>query len=228
MKLPLLMVLFSGVLVAQAQGRLEFWTKINGSFTISPYLSLAADMQFRTQADYHNNSKNCFDHYKMQSIRPWIIHKTTNTTELLLSPLAFFRTSDYLTNSNEWGHTDEIRVTAGIQKTVPLNKIASKWRLMLESRSFIFPVSTHHYRARVQVQMKVPLIKKAKTEVGVLLTEEYFYKLFEKMDNNRIFTGLSIAMKKYEIQSGVQWQQLGNFTNGNPIFQIANTINLKF
>jgi hypothetical protein len=164
----------------------------------------------------------------MQSVRPWLIYKTKSTVELLLSPVAFFRTSDYLTNSNEWGHTDEIRATVGIQKSVNNKKFGLKWRLMLESRNFIFPVYTHHYRARVQVQMKIPLIKKAKTEVGVLLTEEYFYKLFEKMDNNRIFTGLSIAKKNYEIQTGVQWQQLGNFTNGNPVFQFANTINLKF
>lgn len=217
-----------GHLGTQAQNRLEFWTKLNSSFTISPRLSIAVDMQFRTQADYHNNSNNCFDHYKMQSVRPWLIYKTKSTAELLLSPVAFFRTSDYLTNSNEWGHTDEIRATVGIQKSVNNKKFALKWRLMLESRNFIFPVSTHHYRARVQVQMKIPLIKKAKTEVGVLLTEEYFYKLFEKMDNNRIFTGLSIAKKNYEIQTGVQWQQLGNFTNGNPVFQFANTINLKF
>ncbi len=228
MKWPLLLALISGHLNTQAQNRLEFWSRLNSSITLSQRFSIAADIQFRTQADYHMNSKNCFDHYKMYSVRPWLIYKTKTTTELLLSPIAFFRTSDYLTNSSDWGHADEVRATIGIQKTNNFEKYGLKWRLMLESRNFVYPAVTHQYRGRLQVQLKIPLIKKNKAEVGVLLSEEYFYKLFEKMDNNRIFTGVTINLKRHELQSGIQWQQLGNFTHGDRVCQFTNSINLKF
>lgn len=228
MKWPLLLVLICEQLNIQAQNRLEFWSRLNGSFTISQRLSAAADIQFRTQAEYHSDSKNCFDHNKMQSVRPWLIYKTKTNTELLFSPIAFFRTSDYLSNSNIWGHADEIRATIGIQKTNNFEKCVLKWRLMLESRNFLYPIVMHSYRVRTQVQLKVPLIKKNKAEVGVLLSEEYFYKLFETMDNNRIFTGFTINLKRHELQSGIQWQQLGNFTNGDRVCQFTNSINLKF
>ncbi|MFM6984565.1 MAG: DUF2490 domain-containing protein [Chitinophagaceae bacterium] len=228
MRLSLLLVIFSGTVALMGQERHEFWSKLYVKHDISKHWAIASDIQYRTQGNYHQNHSGCFDHYKMQSGRLWMQYALNSSAEILLSPIAYFRTSDLLPNSDDWGMTNEIRLSAGLQKTQNFKTFSLKWRFLTESRHFIYPIRTQQYRSRLQMQIKIPVIKKKQTEVGVVITEEYFYKLFEKMDNNRVFSGLSLRLNQQEIQTGFQWQQQGSFKSGVRILQFVSTINVTF
>lgn len=228
MRWSLLLVIFSGTVALMGQERHEFWSKLYLQKNITKNWSIATDLQYRTQGNYREKSTSCFDHYKMQSGRLWIQYSYKNSAELLISPIAYFRTSDLQANTDEWGKTNEIRLSIGIQKTQNFKNFSLKGRFLTEKRHFILPVRSQQYRCRLQMQVKIPVIKKKQTEVGVVITEEYFYKLFEKMDNNRMFSGLSLKLKQQELQSGFQWQQQGSFKSGIKILQFVSTINFKF
>jgi hypothetical protein len=228
MKLPFLLLVVLGHSSISAQNRSEFRSKLNTSFKINKHFTAAADWQFRTQSAYHSNSKNLFDHSRMKSMRLWMIYKTKSNTDILLSPVAGFIISDYGLN-NDWVNTSEIRHTAGIQKMSKYQKITFKSRLLFELRHFTTPIKTINYRARLQLQAYLPVVKIKSTEVGVLLSEEYFYQLIDKrMDNNRTMAGIVIESGRYELQTGVQWQRIGTWNSGSTIFQTSTTLNCKF
>jgi hypothetical protein len=228
MKLPFLLLIVLGHSSITAQNRNEFWSKLNTSFSVNKHLIAAADWQFRTQSAYRFNSKNLFDHSRMQSMRLWLIYKTKSNTDILLSPVAGFIISDYGLN-NDWVNTNEIRHTAGIQKISKHQKISFKSRFLFELRHFKTPIKTINYRARLQMQVYLPLVKIKTTEVGVLLSEEYFYQLIDKrMDNNRIMSGIQIEFGRYELQTGIQWQRIGTWHSGSNICQTTTSLNCKF
>jgi hypothetical protein len=228
MKLPFLLLLSMGHISLNAQNRSEFWSKLNTSFSINQHFTASADWQFRTQSAYHSNSRNLFDHNRMQSMRFWLIYKTKSNTDILLSPVAGFIISDYGLN-NDWINTHEIRHAVGIQKTSKHQTITFKSRFLFEFRHFKVPINTFNYRARLQMQVNFPLFKIQSTAVGVLILEEYFYQLFEmRMDNNRIMTGIQIESGRFELQTGIQWQRTGTWHSGSNIFQSNTTLNCKF
>jgi hypothetical protein len=228
MKWSFLLLVFMGCLSLVAQNRREFWSKFNTSVRINKHLSVAVDGQYRTQAAYHTNSRNLFEHKRMQSMRLWLIVKIKSNTDILISPLAGFIISDYGL-ANDWVNTKEIRYSAGIQKKLSLEKIDFKTRFLFELRQFLVPIKAINYRARLQMQINLPLMKIKSTEVGVVLSEEYFYRLIDKcMDNNRVLAGLQIETGRFELQSGIQWQKSSSWHSGSSILQTSTIINYNF
>lgn len=221
----LLLVLFSNS--AMAQQRLENWMKLSAGKQISRHITVAADVQFRTQADYPSQELNPFEKAKTYSIRSWLNWRTQKGTEFLFSPIAYFVSKDFNISLHDWQIMEETRQAAGLQHNFKIRQSGLRLRWLMESRNFIH--GQQICRSRIQVQYQRTLFKKNQTEVGVLMSEEYFYQLFHyRMDNNRMFSGITIQSSHTQFQTGLQWQSLGTISNNVQIFQLSSTLNYKF
>lgn len=210
-----------------SQQRFENWTKISAVKPISKQLTTAVDVQFRTQSDYPHNAHNPFEKIRTESIRIWLNWQSQLGTEILLSPLAYFITKDYNSTQQEWLNTYETRQSLGLQHSFKYGQSSLRIRSLMELR--IINHRAPAYRSRTLIQFKYPLLKIKHTEVGVLLSDEYFYQLFHsQMDNNRMFTGITLQSVKRQFQTGFQWQSIGPFRSGIQVCQISSTLNFNF
>lgn len=209
-----------------AQHRFEDWTKLNLIKPLGKQFNLTGELQLRTQSDFPNQSHNPFETFKTSSWRIWINWKIKLNTEILLSPIAHFTTMDYRLSTQEWLKTKEYRQAAGLQHQIKKSKCTIKLRGLIEVRHFI--KAQPIYRTRAQIQYFHPFYKKKQTEVGVLISEEYFYQLFlYRMDNNRMFTGINIQSNNLQFQTGLQWQALGSSQSGANILQLTSALNFR-
>ena len=221
----ILLILHSSSVMSQQ--RFENWTKFGAAKPISKQLSTAIDVQFRTQSDYPHRAHNPFEKIKTGSVRVWLSWQSKSGIDILLSPLAYFVTKDFSQLQQEWINSHELRHSIGVQRTFKYGQSSLRIRSLIELR--VINHQSPLYRSRTLIQFKHHLLKIKQTEVGVLLSDEYFYQFFHtQMDNNRMFTGINIQSVKRQFQTGFQWQSIGPFRSGIQVCQISSTLNFNF
>lgn len=208
MRIALLLIPLLIAARSEAQSRTEMWNKLSVNGQVVPRLTVGADGQFRSQANYFTGSHNPLDRSLGWVFRPWVSWRADSSLTLLFSPVALFVTHR-LTGARDQVREYEWRATAGGQFLQTVGSVSVKMRALQEYRWFVTR-RLRQQRTRVQGMITVPVCRfPSNSRISVLAGDEVFVTWQNgaaSFDHNRLIAGFQLNIARTEWAALWHWQ----------------------
>lgn len=198
----------------KTQTHYEYWLKLQIEHSIKRW-QIGTDLQFRTQANYLQQSYNPFQNQLVYSFRFWTNYKLKKST-ILFSPFAYFRNVDFNKDTVSV-LADEWRTSVGFLKNLSRKHHEFNFRFIYEHRQFI-EHNKQMERSRYLIRWRPLIFRQGQSATQPFIQEEYFLRLDPGKyicDQNRVQIGMKYKTTKLDVSVAYQWtkQRVETFTN---------------
>lgn len=197
----------------QTQTRQEAWLRVNLTHWIGAKTGIGLELHHRRQSNFLNDEKDIFEKPLLNIVRPWFYYRGPKNYVLVVSPLSFHDYHDVINRYGQLRNHLELRSTYGVQRNFHLKNVVNRNRIWYELR-FTDVNSVNNYfqtRLRLQNTFLFSLWKlSSQTKLNYNLSNEFFInqrKDLINFDHNRLFNGLQLKKKSFEVNLGYQWSR---------------------
>jgi hypothetical protein len=178
-------------------------------------VAISVELQNRRQSNFN---KDLLDEPLLNMVRPWIHYKTKSKWMLSMSPISYY-SHGVLTDHGSVNKISEIRSIVGAQRNSNIGKIVMRNRLWYELRLKDLNGYKEQFQTRIRLQNAfiLPICNiTPTTRLNFNTSNELFVRQIKNdvgFDHNRLFNGLQLKNKGYEVNLGYQWSRhLENIT----------------